>query len=108
MKVARGRLLVKPIETQETLGGGKIIVPDSARESWVQSQYEIVAVGDAPYCDDEDCEQTHVKFFDRTVHEVEERLKSGAWILCRPRATVDAGERDRYFVSMDDVIGVFE
>ena len=103
----RGRLLVKPVDTNETLAGGRIVLPEGTRTHWSMGQYEIVAVGDAPYCDDDECERPHVRFFDANVHEVDSRIQEGAWVLTRPRTAIDAGERDRFFVSVEDVIGVF-
>lgn len=59
MRPARGLLLVRPIEPEETYVGGKIIVPEVARQRLTTNQCECVAIGDSEICLDEDCERLH-------------------------------------------------
>ena len=56
---ARGLALVHPIETEETMPGGRIVVPAGARERLVAQQAEIVAIGEPEICEEEDCERNH-------------------------------------------------
>lgn len=101
MKPLPGRLLVKPIETAETMGGGKIILPESLREGWTMGQCEVVAVGPPQPCQDEDCARVHLD----GCHLLHEDLKPGAWVLCKPRKFVETPEG--WMVQQDDVVGVF-
>ena len=60
MRPARGLLLVRPIEPEETYAGGAIIVPEAARQRLTINQCECVAVGEPEFCDDEDCDRHEV------------------------------------------------
>ena len=101
MKPLPGRLLVKPIETAETLGGGKILLPETTREGWTMGQCEVVAVGPPQPCSDEDCARVHLD----GCHPLAPTLVPGAWILCRPRKWVEVPEG--WMVHQDDVVGAF-
>lgn len=101
MRPLPGRLLVKPVETAETLHGGKIILPDSVREGWVIGQCEVVAVGPPPVCQDEDCARVHLD----GCHPLSPALKPGAWILAKPRKFVETPEG--WMLHQDDVVGIF-
>lgn len=115
MRLAPGRLLVKPVETAETLGGGKIILTEATREHWTMGQAEVLAVGPPAICTEEDCERPHVivwhgadahgKRAYRQGHPVEARLLPGAWVLCKPRRFVEV--EGGYLVMQDDVVAVF-
>ncbi len=101
MKPLPGRILVKPVETAETLGGGKILLPESTREGWTMGQYEVVAVGPPQPCSDEDCGRVHLD----GCHPLHPALKPGAWVLCKPRKGVETREGE--LVTQDDVVGIF-
>lgn len=112
MTPARGRVLLKKLDIEETAPGGRIILPESVRESLAAYQMEVVAVGpdefcDAIYCGD-DCERPHTQDGDAFFHPTPEKLQPGAWVLLKPRKLVDAGEDGRYLCSVDDVIAVLE
>ena len=104
---ARGRLLVKAIETAETLNGGRIFLTENTREGMVMGQYEVVAIGDPERCEDETCEHPHVECFGDQLHPIDERLQIGSWILVTPRSAIDADALGYYFVNSSDVIGIF-
>jgi co-chaperonin GroES (HSP10) len=96
----RGSCFVKPIETAETIPGGKILLPEAYRQRLTAQQAEIVAVGPPSPCDKpEDCERVH-------PHPVDRRLQPGAWVLCAKWAYV--GVREKLFaVRHEDILGVF-
>ena len=97
----RGLVFVRPIETAETLPGGRMILPESYRNRMTAQQAEIVAVGPPSFCDEpEDCERVH-------PHPVDRRLKPGAWVLCAKWAYVSTGEDKLFAVRHEDILGVF-
>lgn len=118
MNPARGLVLVKPVTTAETLGGGQIIIPVKSREAMTAHQMIVVDVGPAEICEEpDDCERVHGWFlhdeWDKqcAFHPVDPRIVKGAWVLVRPRSLVDAGQgvlEKLYFVRQDEVLGVFE
>lgn len=101
--IARGLLLVRPIETEETIGGGRIIVPQDVQQRMAAQQCEVVARGEDAVCDDEDCERQHSMYAE---HQCPVRV--GDWLLVRARCYV-AGpepERNEWFISQDDVYAI--
>lgn len=101
MRPAPGRVLVRPVETSESLSGGVIILTETTREGWTVGQAEVVAVGPPQACTDEDCARVHLAGH----HPIDARLKPGSWVLCRPRRFVETGEG--YLVNETDIVGVF-
>lgn len=118
MRAARGRVIVRPVETEQTLGGGRIILPESVREGMSQYQCEVVSVGKPDICEDKKCERPH--WIEGTAHSEgidEERqhvipveLCVGSWCLVRPRSFLDAGDPSGklYIVHLNDIEAVFE
>src|ERR1041385_3799902 len=108
MYPARGRCLVRKVETQETIPGGRILLPESVREGMTGQQVEVVAVGLEPICDDHDCERLHVGCpngcFDGRRHPCQ--VASGAWAIVAPRSLVEADEDGLYVIAQDDVLAV--
>lgn len=122
---ARGRLLVRPVETAETFGG-RIIVPHETRERITANQVEVIAVGAFAECDptrskaERKCEHEHDYEINGELHHKAARMvgdrrvhahaiTAGSWCLVRPRSCI-AGpdpERAEYFVHQDDVLGIF-
>lgn len=96
----RGVVFVKPIETAETVTGGKILLPETYRQRLTAQQAEVVAVGPPGLCDEpEDCERPH-------PHPIDQRLVPGAWVLCAKWSYV--GVREKLFaVRHEDILGVF-
>lgn len=106
---ARGRVLIKKPDTEETLPGGRIIIPEKSRELYAANQFQVVSLGDPERCDfPEDCGLEAHKFLSlkECVHPIDPRIKPGAWIVVRPRSLVDAGE-NQYLVRQTDVLAVF-
>lgn len=113
MSPARGRCLVRRVETAESFAGSKIVLPDVVREKIAAQQVEILAVGAAAYCDDDECNRLHQVQWKRKpitgdrpsrVHVFTGR--AGAWALLAPRSLVECGDDDTYLVQQDDVLAV--
>jgi co-chaperonin GroES (HSP10) len=106
---ARGLLLVKKIDTQETFAGGRIIIPVASREQMSGSQMHVVAVGESERCTNDECERFHAWTEPEIkTHPYDARIEVGSWIYVQPRALVDAsveGE-ELYFVRHDNVLAV--
>lgn len=108
---AAGLLLVRPVETDETRAGGRVLLIAETRERMTANQCEVLAVGKAPVCDDEDCERQHVEQWPREyaterVHPCPVRV--GDWLLVRPRSYI-AGpnpEKAEWFIAQDDVLAI--
>ena len=118
MRPARGNLLVREVETSETLPGGRIVLPEQVREHFSAMQYEVVGVGDAEVCKEwEDCDRRHavISGFMLTpaetaqlarYHILDEQVLEGAWVLTKPRVAIDTGMDGLYIIRQDDVVGV--
>jgi len=91
---------LRPVETSETLGGGKIILTQNTREAWTGFQAEVVSVGEPALCEDDDCERDHgtgpTKLHPCT-------LQPNDWVLVEPRQFVELTDRE-WLVSQDAVI----
>ena len=108
IRPASGRVLLKPVETAESVPGGRIILVQQARDEFAKWQYEVVAVGREERCDDEDCDRHH-GVFPNGYHPVDHRLVPGAWCIIEPRSLMDAcvdGEKF-YYVRQAAIVGVF-
>lgn len=125
MNVGRGLVLVRPAETEESIPGGRIILPETAREKMTANQMFIISVGLPEFCDDEDCPRKHdifqitdfgsldgkVRprvFAEQWEHPIDPRIAPGAWCIVRHRSLVDSGdETDRtFFVRQDEIEAV--
>ena len=109
---SRGNLLVKPVETEECIPGGKIVLTANAREQMAAYQCEVVSVGLPEACDDyENCNRNHALNLtcEGPEHPLDARLSPGAWVYCRPRSLVDASHPTErlYFIRQSDVLAVF-
>jgi hypothetical protein len=112
---ARGWLLVRPIETAETMPGGLVLLTSATRESLVAWQCEAIAVGPQAICEDEDCDRLHDdcvvagnddEWLTRREHPCAAR--AGDWLLVRPRSYIatDQPERAEWFVGQDNVLAI--
>lgn len=115
MKAARGRVLVRPVATAETLPGGRIIIPQASREKLAAHQMIVVDVGRNEACDDDDCERPHYSMPGMTGMEREPQfhprlkgLELGAWVYIRPRSLVDVCHETEklYVIRQADVLCV--
>lgn len=107
-----GRILIRPVQTPETLGGGRIILTEATREDWTWGQMEVVQVGAPAYCEDEDCERLHVAECGDHGEELERRhpvdIQVGDWILIQHRAASETHTEGLYVCSVDDVLAKLE
>lgn len=110
---ARGLLLVKPIETAETLPGGRVLLTADHRERLTANQAEVIAVGAFALCDaarsraERKCTRPHIVLEGLRLHA--HAIRAGDWILIRPRSYVagpDPLDSVR-FVHQDAVLGIF-
>lgn len=97
----KGLAFVRPITTQETLPGGRIILTQHDREQMSAMQAEIVRVGPPVPCEDEACPVAG-----KHQHG-DSRLQSGAWVLCAKWSQVGITGSDLRIVKQSDIIGVF-
>jgi co-chaperonin GroES (HSP10) len=108
IRPARGLCLVRPVATEATLPGGKILIPDASREKFASHQVEIVAVGLPEICEDKKCERFHLNDDEDDLRH-SFQCKVGAWALVKPRSFLPAahdGEK-LYFVRQSDVMATF-
>lgn len=97
---APGRVLLRPVETESTVG--RIHLLDSTLANWTPNQYEVVLVGPPAKCPDDpdDCTRTH--WFDNHPKPCIE----GDWVLVRHRA-VSPTEDDHLFIAwQDDILAI--
>lgn len=104
MLPARGRVLVRKVETGDTLPGAKVVLLDKTREELTAQQAEIVAVGEPSACRDEECERRHFQRWAEGWHHVFDG-KRGDWVLLAPRSLTE-GPEGTYLVWQDDVLAV--
>lgn len=117
MTPARGKCLVRRVETPETLPGGLVVLTEATREGLTGQQAEIVAVGAPSLCDDADCERPHV-WGAFEIRPAQQMLKHrthlgmasehGSWVLLAPRSLVETDEPGLYVVSQDDVLAILQ
>ena len=126
-KPRRGTALVRPCATQETLPGGRIIIPQSSREQFAAYQVDILAVGEPEFCgelweanhlwaDEEcDCEREHElvdtpspddPYGFHFAHPIDPRIRPGAWAIVSPRSYLATGTPNEYLVSVEDIEAV--
>lgn len=106
MTPARGRALVRAVETDERLGS--LIIPQTARErELTRNQYEVIAVGEPEVCDDpDDCQRwAHAD----DTHPIDPRIVPGAWVLVEQGSLVDASHptERQYYVGFSNIAAVF-
>jgi hypothetical protein len=109
---ARGLLLVRPVETDETLPGGRILLTHDARERMTANQCEVLAVGNRPLCDErdadnEDCMRAH-EWEDAHTRVHPCKVHVGDWLLVTPRSFVAGPEPERleWYVHQDAVLAI--
>lgn len=110
LRPARGLVLCRLVESQETFSGGKIILPQSVRDGMTAYQVTILAVGEPEVCDDpSECDRLHVTVGDAQQHVLPPSLVPSSWCLVKPRSFVPISETDdRFFVRQSEVEGIFD
>ena len=121
MRPNRGFVLVTPVETSETLGGGKIVLPESVREGMAAYQCHVLAIGLPEICEDKKCQRPHKIEFPHgassgfapvvsaLAHPIPPELVVGAWVLVKPRCYIDSAHptEAQYFVHINNVEAMF-
>jgi hypothetical protein len=107
---ARGKVLVRPIETDEAMPGARVVLLAETRERLTAWQVEVVAVGEWAWCDDEDCQRIRHAWdreSDRWMHEHD--VVAGDWVLIRPRSALAGPDSlsDEWIVGQDDLWAIF-
>lgn len=102
MTPARGKLFVRPVETPESLPGGRIVLTEATRKDLTAQQAEVIEVGKPWICRDLDCERIHFGSWHLCdVHD-------GDWVLLAPRCLVETDTLNLYVCAQDDVIARLE
>jgi co-chaperonin GroES (HSP10) len=100
---ARGLAYIRHIKTAETYAGGRIVVPETARDKVAAQQFIVTGVGNYERCKDvEECPRHHNKQGEH-VH----RLEQGDWVLVRNRAWMSTPDPSVYVVRQDAILGKF-
>ena len=105
-------MLLRPVETPETLPGGKVVLTETTREALTTHQMEVVSVGKYPLCDDTDCERTHYWSFTGEGGRKERQhvvdIEAGQWVLVRHRSLTETHEDGLFACHQDDVLAILE
>lgn len=92
--------------TEESYRGGKIVVPEQARDKLSRLQFEITAVGPWEDCQDDDCERPHVEDNEHRLHAND--LEVGDWVIVRNRSWAESPESGLLIIRQGDILGRFE
>lgn len=124
MTPARGLVLVRLADTEETLPGGRILLTQNVREELAAYQCEVLAVGEPDFCENKKCDRDHeyegvpcdcpldyigpcptpsLKY-----HIISDLLVVGAWCVVKHRSFVpsDDPHGKTFYVRQDDVLAV--
>ena len=104
MTPARGTVLVRKLETEDTYRGGKIVLPEKTRESLTANQVEIVAVGYNAPCENDECERPHIDIEGTPFHW--EEIGAGQWAVLAPRSLVATHEPGLFIARQDAVLAI--
>jgi hypothetical protein len=107
LKPRAGKLLVKRIETEDTLPEGKVLLLDDTKNKMTSGQFEIVAVGDDLVCENEDCERQHYWKYKAGIGRTHGAPpKVGAWVLLAPRSLIATDDPIIFLVAQDGVLAL--
>lgn len=108
MNPARGMVLVKPIETAESLPDGKILLTERTRQDLTSHQMEVLTVGEYAMCEDTDCERPHYweVAFQPRLHRC--NIKVGDWVLVAHRNLSETDTDSVFICSQDAVLAVLQ
>ena len=99
---APGRVLLRPIETESSIG--RIQLLDRTRENWTPNQYEVVCVGEPLACDDEDCDRDHLHTYLGKYHFLS--CAKDDWILVRHRSVASTDDDNLFIAWQDDILAI--
>lgn len=93
-------VLVRPVETPETIGGGQILLTERTRQDMTSHQMEVLTVGPPQICDDASCERPHGSQPRSHVPGI----TAGNWVLVAHRSLSQTDEEGIFICSQDAVI----
>jgi len=103
---ARGLVLVRPVETPESLPGSRIVLTPQTRTEWTAGQMEVVAIGAPAYCKDAECERDHFLYRDTGEPTHCPAYSVGDWVLVRHRALLETDQEGLFACHQDDLLAV--
>ena len=79
-------------------------MPDQAKDRITAHQCEVVGVGEAVTCEDEDCPREHFGLGD--FHSCPAEV--GDWLIVRPRCFLDSPEPEKkeWLIRQDDALAI--
>ena len=92
-----GTALVRPIQTRETLPGGRIVLTQTMRDSMTANQMELVAMGIPAPRDEPDPD---LDCLDRQLQS----LSPGAWLVVKPRTWIELDSTHTLFLLPHEAI----
>lgn len=107
-------VLVKPIETAESLPNGKILLMERTRQDLTSHQMEVLAIGDPALClTFLDCGRPHLAALSAPVGAFPEEphfhpcdAKVGDWVLVAHRSLSETDADGVFICSQDAVLAV--
>lgn len=100
-------VLVRPVETPETIGGGKILLTEKTREDMTSQQMEVLAIGTPRWCDNFDCE---LAWKNPQVyggpHWHPHGLSVGDWVLVAHRSLSETDTDGIFIVPQDSILAI--
>ena len=116
---ARGLVLVRPVQTPETLPHGRIVLTETTRDTLTAGQMEVVAIGAPSICEDADCERPHQaetpgiaphwhRFGWEDAKGYFLRVQAGDWVLIRHRSLLPTHQTGLFCCAQDDVLAVLQ
>lgn len=95
-QIRGARLLARTLITEESLDGGRIVLPEGVRKLITQQQAEVLAVGPGDYDEEGDFVPT------------DPEIKPGRWIMHAPWARKPwLDDPDVFLLDTKDVIAIF-
>ena len=98
-----GLALVRPVVTQDTLPGGRIILTENVRKYTAMAQAELLDIGTP--ADAEDYQWQDLEEGESAWEELS-GLQPGAWLLVRNRVWVEADVPDVFLLRHEDILAV--
>src|SRR5437660_1634318 len=110
-------VLVCPVQTPETLAGGKILLTEKTRQDMTSHQMEVLAIGELGYCQDFGiCQrETHILRENHTLSSEDTvtayifhpcDAKVGDWVLVAHRSLSETDTDGVFICSQDAVLAV--
>ena len=96
-----GLALVRPVQTAESLPGGKIILTENVRRYTAMAQVELVAIGSEAEADDYQWGEDEDSRWDEL-----QRLQPGAWLLLGSRSQIETTDPDLFLIRHEDIVAV--